>query len=122
MGELRADRRYDQLLLSLSVRRLPWDDVQSYWKRSPLAYVGKVTTPTMLITGVRFTLRVSNTLRNTIERKSDHDDRSESAPTPVTPLQPRTSAMTRARTAASSAAEACPLYLALRSTQSRLLT
>ena len=30
---------------------LPWDDVQEYWKRSPLAYVGKVTTPTMLMTG-----------------------------------------------------------------------
>jgi dipeptidyl aminopeptidase/acylaminoacyl peptidase len=29
----------------------PWDDVQSYWKRSPLAYVGKVRTPTMLMTG-----------------------------------------------------------------------
>ena len=29
----------------------PWDDVQSYWKRSPLAYVGKVQTPTMLMTG-----------------------------------------------------------------------
>ncbi len=29
----------------------PWDDVQSYWKRSPLAYVGNVHTPTMLITG-----------------------------------------------------------------------
>jgi acylaminoacyl-peptidase len=31
--------------------KLPWDDVQSYWQRSPLAYVGKVTTPTMLMTG-----------------------------------------------------------------------
>jgi dipeptidyl aminopeptidase/acylaminoacyl peptidase len=29
----------------------PWDDVQSYWKRSPLAYVGDVRTPTMLMTG-----------------------------------------------------------------------
>ena len=29
----------------------PWDNVQSYWKRSPLAYVGNVHTPTMLITG-----------------------------------------------------------------------
>ena len=29
----------------------PWDDVQSYWKRSPLAYVGDVHTPTMLMTG-----------------------------------------------------------------------
>ena len=29
----------------------PWDDVQSYWKRSPLAYVGNVHTPTMLMTG-----------------------------------------------------------------------
>jgi dipeptidyl aminopeptidase/acylaminoacyl peptidase len=29
----------------------PWDDLQSYWKRSPLAYVGQVHTPTMLMTG-----------------------------------------------------------------------
>jgi dipeptidyl aminopeptidase/acylaminoacyl peptidase len=29
----------------------PWDDVQAYWKRSPLAYVGNVHTPTMLMTG-----------------------------------------------------------------------
>ena len=29
----------------------PWDDVQAYWKRSPLAYVGNVRTPTMLMTG-----------------------------------------------------------------------
>ncbi len=29
----------------------PWDDAQSYWKRSPLAYVGNVHTPTMLMTG-----------------------------------------------------------------------
>jgi dipeptidyl aminopeptidase/acylaminoacyl peptidase len=29
----------------------PWDNVDGYWKRSPLAYVGSVTTPTMLMTG-----------------------------------------------------------------------
>jgi acylaminoacyl-peptidase len=29
----------------------PWDHQQSYWKRSPLAYVGNVHTPTMLMTG-----------------------------------------------------------------------
>jgi acylaminoacyl-peptidase len=29
----------------------PWDNFQAYWKRSPLAYVGNVHTPTMLITG-----------------------------------------------------------------------
>jgi dipeptidyl aminopeptidase/acylaminoacyl peptidase len=29
----------------------PWDDMQSYWKRSPLAYVGEVHTPTMLMIG-----------------------------------------------------------------------
>jgi dipeptidyl aminopeptidase/acylaminoacyl peptidase len=29
----------------------PWDNVQPYWKRSPLAYVGNVHTPTMLMTG-----------------------------------------------------------------------
>ncbi len=30
---------------------LPWDDYETYWKRSPLAYVGNVTTPTMVLTG-----------------------------------------------------------------------
>ena len=30
----------------------PWDNVEHYWKRSPLSLVGNVTTPTMLITGV----------------------------------------------------------------------
>ena len=29
----------------------PWDNVDAYWKRSPLAYVGRVKTPTMLMTG-----------------------------------------------------------------------
>ncbi|MGO9989813.1 MAG: prolyl oligopeptidase family serine peptidase [Steroidobacteraceae bacterium] len=29
----------------------PWDHLQEYWKRSPLAYVGDVRTPTMLMTG-----------------------------------------------------------------------
>jgi dipeptidyl aminopeptidase/acylaminoacyl peptidase len=29
----------------------PWDHMQDYWKRSPLAYVGNVHTPTMLMTG-----------------------------------------------------------------------
>jgi dipeptidyl aminopeptidase/acylaminoacyl peptidase len=29
----------------------PWDNMQAYWKRSPLAYVGNVSTPTMLMTG-----------------------------------------------------------------------
>jgi acylaminoacyl-peptidase len=29
----------------------PWDNQQSYWQRSPLAYVGNVHTPTMLMTG-----------------------------------------------------------------------
>jgi acylaminoacyl-peptidase len=29
----------------------PWDDEPAYWKRSPLAYVGNVHTPTMLMTG-----------------------------------------------------------------------
>lgn len=31
----------------------PWDNVEHYWKRSPLSLVGNVTTPTMLITGVK---------------------------------------------------------------------
>jgi dipeptidyl aminopeptidase/acylaminoacyl peptidase len=29
----------------------PWEAQEHYWKRSPLAYVGQVKTPTMLITG-----------------------------------------------------------------------
>ena len=29
----------------------PWEAQEQYWKRSPLAYVGQVKTPTMLITG-----------------------------------------------------------------------
>ncbi len=29
----------------------PWENVDSYWKRSPLSNVGKVRTPTMLLTG-----------------------------------------------------------------------
>jgi acylaminoacyl-peptidase len=30
---------------------LPWEDPEQYLKRSPLSYVGNVTTPTMLLTG-----------------------------------------------------------------------
>ncbi len=30
---------------------LPWDNMEHYMKRSPLSYVGNVTTPTMLLTG-----------------------------------------------------------------------
>ena len=30
---------------------LPWENMQAYWRRSPLAYVGNVHTPTMLMTG-----------------------------------------------------------------------
>jgi dipeptidyl aminopeptidase/acylaminoacyl peptidase len=29
----------------------PWEDVQTYWERSPISLVGKVKTPTMLIVG-----------------------------------------------------------------------
>ena len=29
----------------------PWEDYESYWKRSPLSLVGNVSTPTMLLTG-----------------------------------------------------------------------
>jgi len=31
--------------------KYPWEDYESYWKRSPLSLVGNVTTPTMLLTG-----------------------------------------------------------------------
>ncbi len=30
---------------------LPWNDFEQYWKRSPLALVGNVNTPTMVLTG-----------------------------------------------------------------------
>ncbi|NVJ97049.1 MAG: S9 family peptidase [Alphaproteobacteria bacterium] len=30
---------------------MPWDNVEHYWKRSPLSLVGNVKTPTLLITG-----------------------------------------------------------------------
>ena len=30
---------------------LPWEDPEHYWKRSPLSLVGRVTTPTLLLTG-----------------------------------------------------------------------
>lgn len=30
---------------------MPWEELEHYWKRSPLSLVGNVTTPTMLITG-----------------------------------------------------------------------
>ena len=30
---------------------LPWNDYEQYWRRSPLALVGNVTTPTMVLTG-----------------------------------------------------------------------
>lgn len=29
----------------------PWEDIEPYWRRSPLSLVGNVTTPTMLLTG-----------------------------------------------------------------------
>ncbi|MDH5433760.1 MAG: S9 family peptidase [Gammaproteobacteria bacterium] len=31
--------------------KMPWEDVEGYWKRSPLSLVGNVKTPTMLLTG-----------------------------------------------------------------------
>jgi len=31
--------------------KMPWEDPQEYWRRSPLSLVGNVSTPTMLITG-----------------------------------------------------------------------
>ncbi len=31
--------------------KMPWDDYESYWQRSPLSRVGNVTTPTMIVTG-----------------------------------------------------------------------
>jgi dipeptidyl aminopeptidase/acylaminoacyl peptidase len=31
----------------------PWEDIDAYWDRSPLALVGNVSTPTMLLTGER---------------------------------------------------------------------
>ncbi|WP_241505789.1 S9 family peptidase [Parahaliea mediterranea] len=31
--------------------KMPWEDPETYWQRSPLSRVGNVTTPTMLLTG-----------------------------------------------------------------------
>jgi dipeptidyl aminopeptidase/acylaminoacyl peptidase len=31
--------------------KLPWEDPQGYWKRSPLSLVGNVTTPTLVVVG-----------------------------------------------------------------------
>ncbi|MBT6035604.1 MAG: S9 family peptidase [Kordiimonadaceae bacterium] len=31
--------------------KMPWDDQENYWRRSPLSLVGNVTTPTMLLGG-----------------------------------------------------------------------
>jgi dipeptidyl aminopeptidase/acylaminoacyl peptidase len=31
----------------------PWEDIESYWKRSPLSLVGSVTTPTLVVVGDR---------------------------------------------------------------------
>src|SRR5256714_9076191 len=33
--------------------KLPWEDPAEHLKRSPLMYVGNVTTPTLLLTGVK---------------------------------------------------------------------
>ena len=30
---------------------MPWEELEHYWKRSPLSLVGNVVTPTMLMTG-----------------------------------------------------------------------
>ena len=34
-------------------KHLPWEDQETYWKHSPLAWVGQVTTPTMVIVGLK---------------------------------------------------------------------
>jgi dipeptidyl aminopeptidase/acylaminoacyl peptidase len=31
--------------------KTPWDDPESYWKRSPLSLIGSVTTPTLVVVG-----------------------------------------------------------------------
>jgi dipeptidyl aminopeptidase/acylaminoacyl peptidase len=33
-------------------KQLPWDDLQTYWKLSPISLVGNVTTPTMVVVGL----------------------------------------------------------------------
>lgn len=33
--------------------KLPWEDPEGYWKRSPLSLVGSVTTPTLVVVGER---------------------------------------------------------------------
>ena len=31
--------------------KMPWEDPQGYWARSPLSLVGEVTTPTLVVVG-----------------------------------------------------------------------
>ena len=35
----------------ISIKKLPWEDPSEHLRRSPITYVGNVTTPTMLMTG-----------------------------------------------------------------------
>jgi len=46
---LTADRYY--VFYKYWFSAMPWEDPDQYLKRSPLSYVGNVTTPTMLLTG-----------------------------------------------------------------------
>ena len=34
-------------------KKLPWDDQETYWKTSPISLVGNVTTPTMVVVGLK---------------------------------------------------------------------
>jgi dipeptidyl aminopeptidase/acylaminoacyl peptidase len=34
-------------------RHMPWDDQETYWKHSPLSLVGNVTTPTLVVVGLK---------------------------------------------------------------------
>jgi dipeptidyl aminopeptidase/acylaminoacyl peptidase len=34
-------------------KHLPWEDQETYWKHSPIAWVGNVTTPTMVVVGLK---------------------------------------------------------------------
>jgi dipeptidyl aminopeptidase/acylaminoacyl peptidase len=34
-------------------KHLPWEDQETYWKHSPVAWVGNVTTPTMVVVGLK---------------------------------------------------------------------
>lgn len=50
-AQLRVETHEDVILTRYRFSGMPWDSPEEYAKRSPITYVGNVTTPTMLVTG-----------------------------------------------------------------------